>query len=202
MAPSGARVAPDRKDWKRSDAKPTSGLPGEDSVAQVAWLGALCVVCVCCPMADGEHAPRSLSRASHTGRERAADGLAQVLPRNPTETVDWFAERLGVAGELEHSIGFVRAKGVERPVKKPFPTPCTVRDALTLYCDLCQARRGTRAQVGPSEGCVEVSEVGGSMHLAPVDALFQAGDTRSFVIHPLATEEARECPLRIRLGAP
>jgi len=69
---------------------------------------------------------------------RTADNL-EVLPRNPTETVDWFAERLGVAGDLEHSIGFVRAKGVERPVKKPFPTPCTVRDALTLYCDLCQA---------------------------------------------------------------
>eukprot|EP00443_Scrippsiella_acuminata_P069592 CAMPEP_0115434242 /NCGR_PEP_ID=MMETSP0271-20121206/33041_1 /TAXON_ID=71861 /ORGANISM="Scrippsiella trochoidea, Strain CCMP3099" /LENGTH=698 /DNA_ID=CAMNT_0002859659 /DNA_START=68 /DNA_END=2164 /DNA_ORIENTATION=+ len=69
---------------------------------------------------------------------RTADNL-EVLPSNPDDVVQWFAERLGVKDQLESSVGFTRAEGVERPVKKPFPTPCTVQDALGLYCDLCAA---------------------------------------------------------------
>jgi len=69
---------------------------------------------------------------------RTADNL-EVLPSNPENIVEWFAKRLGAHTELDSSLAFVRAEGVERPVKKPFPAPCTVREALSLYCDLCQA---------------------------------------------------------------
>jgi len=66
---------------------------------------------------------------------RTADNL-EVLPRNPDHIVQWFAERLGVGGQLDHGVSFVRAAGVERAVKKLFPTPCTVQDALGSFCDL------------------------------------------------------------------
>jgi len=69
---------------------------------------------------------------------RTADNL-EILPSNPDETVEWFASRLGVHSELDRSMAFVRAHGVERQIKAPFPAPCTVREALALYCDLCQA---------------------------------------------------------------
>jgi len=67
---------------------------------------------------------------------KTADNL-EVLPRNPADTVEWFAAWLGVADQLESSLTFARAAGVDKAVKKPFPTPCTVRMALELYCDLC-----------------------------------------------------------------
>jgi len=69
---------------------------------------------------------------------RTADNL-EVLPSNPIDVVEWWVERLGVKDQLESSVGFARAEGVDRPVKKPFPTPCSVQDALGLYCDLCAA---------------------------------------------------------------
>mmetsp|Transcript_26102 Transcript_26102/g.81083 ORF Transcript_26102/g.81083 Transcript_26102/m.81083 type:complete len:692 (-) Transcript_26102:25-2100(-) len=69
---------------------------------------------------------------------RTADNL-EVLPRNPSEVVEWFAERLGVQDQLDDRVTFVRAKGVDKTVKKIFPSPCPVRTALEAYCDLCAA---------------------------------------------------------------
>lgn len=69
---------------------------------------------------------------------KTADNL-EVLPRNPDDLVEWFAERLGAKDKLNDSITFVRIPGIEKPAKEPFPTPCTLRDALGLYCDLCTA---------------------------------------------------------------
>lgn len=66
---------------------------------------------------------------------KTADNL-EVLPQNSLEAVQWFAKRLGVEHQLDESITFVRAAGVDKVVKKPFPCPCSVREALTLYCDL------------------------------------------------------------------
>jgi len=71
---------------------------------------------------------------------KTADNL-EVLPRNPDDLVEWFAERLGAGQLLDEHLGFTRA-GVgsdNKPVKKPFPTPCLVRDALGLFCDLAAA---------------------------------------------------------------
>ncbi|CEM29176.1 unnamed protein product [Vitrella brassicaformis CCMP3155] len=68
-----------------------------------------------------------------------ADNL-DILPENPPELVQWFAERLGVKGQhaaaLDYYIHLTPAAGDEDSHKRPFPTPCTLRDALTRYCDL------------------------------------------------------------------
>lgn len=69
---------------------------------------------------------------------KTADNL-EILPRNPEVLVDWFATRLGVEDKLNSSLTFVRAPGVQKAVKMPFPTPCLARDALELYCDLSAA---------------------------------------------------------------
>jgi NADPH-ferrihemoprotein reductase len=79
---------------------------------------------------------------------KTADNL-EVLPRNPEETVDWVAQRLGVQAQLKSSLTFVRAAGVDKAVRKPFPCPCTVSTALDLYCDLGQApSRGSAKRFG------------------------------------------------------
>jgi len=66
---------------------------------------------------------------------RTADNL-EILASNTEQDVLWFAERLGVQQELDKNLSFVRAKGVDKAVKRPFPAPCTVRTALSLFCDL------------------------------------------------------------------
>jgi len=87
---------------------------------------------------------------------RTADNL-EVLPGNPDGLVEWFAERLGVQDRLEDRVSFSRAEGVARTIKKPFPTPCTVRAALALYCDLCSApsRAAARRLAAFAEGAEE-----------------------------------------------
>jgi len=67
-----------------------------------------------------------------------ADNL-EVLPRNNDKDVEWFAQRLGVEKQLGLDVAFVRNVGIEGVVKQPFPVPCSVRDALALYCDLGKA---------------------------------------------------------------
>jgi NADPH-ferrihemoprotein reductase len=69
---------------------------------------------------------------------RTADNL-EVLVENTEENVEWFAKRLGVYEELDLNVSFVRAEGIDKVVRKPFPTPCSVRKALSLYCDLVMA---------------------------------------------------------------
>jgi len=66
---------------------------------------------------------------------KTADNL-EVLPTNTDDDVAWFASRLGVQDKLESQLAFVRASGVDKAVKKPFPTPCTLKHALKSYCDL------------------------------------------------------------------
>jgi len=69
---------------------------------------------------------------------KTADNL-DVLAENPEREVLWFAKRLGVEADLDKSVAFVRASGVDKAVRRPFPAPCTVRSALTLFCDLVAA---------------------------------------------------------------
>mmetsp|Transcript_49321 Transcript_49321/g.78022 ORF Transcript_49321/g.78022 Transcript_49321/m.78022 type:complete len:688 (-) Transcript_49321:87-2150(-) len=69
---------------------------------------------------------------------RTADNL-EILVENTKENVEWFAKRLGVSEELDLNVSFARVPGVDKAVRKPFPTPCTVRTALSLYCDLAMA---------------------------------------------------------------
>ena len=52
---------------------------------------------------------------------RTADNL-EVLPQNPADVVEWFAERLKVSEQLEHHMTFVRAntsKAIKRPGHSP-----------------------------------------------------------------------------------
>jgi len=69
---------------------------------------------------------------------RTADNL-EILPQNPEDLVFWFARRLEVQDQLEDRVEFVRSPGVNKAVKKPFPSPCTLQTALTFYCDLAAA---------------------------------------------------------------
>jgi len=76
---------------------------------------------------------------------QTADNL-EVLPRTPQHELEWFAQRLSVTHQLEKHITFIRAAGVDKVVRKPFPAPCLVREALELYCDLHAAPPKTAAR--------------------------------------------------------
>ncbi|CAK9031031.1 NADPH--cytochrome P450 reductase 3 (CPR) (P450R) [Durusdinium trenchii] len=79
---------------------------------------------------------------------RTADNL-EVLPQNPDGVVEWFADRLKVKDQLEHHMTFVRTN-TSKPVKKPFPAPCKVQIALSIYCDLCTfPQRNTAKRFAP-----------------------------------------------------
>ncbi|CAE7541428.1 Por [Symbiodinium natans] len=79
---------------------------------------------------------------------RTADNL-EVLPENPHDLVQWFAERLGVADQLESHLTFIRSADTVKAVKKPFPAPCTVQTALSLYCDLCAVHKACCKRLVP-----------------------------------------------------
>jgi len=79
---------------------------------------------------------------------RTADNL-EVLPENPDDLVQWFAERLGVGDQLQSHVTFVRSCAEGKAVKKPFPTPCSVQVALSLYCDLCTLHRACCKRLAP-----------------------------------------------------
>eukprot|EP00921_Rhytidocystis_pertsovi_P025388 GHVQ01040979.1.p1 GENE.GHVQ01040979.1~~GHVQ01040979.1.p1 ORF type:complete len:527 (+),score=63.91 GHVQ01040979.1:140-1720(+) len=61
-----------------------------------------------------------------------------ILPQNYIELVTWFCNRIDLKAKnlsLDTFIHFVPRDGTENK-KRPFPTPCTVFQALSLYCDL------------------------------------------------------------------
>jgi len=76
-------------------------------------------------------------------RYRTGDTL-EVIPPNRIEDVNWLLESYRIDGEV--FVTFTKKKGVAKTtVKKPFPTPCTVRQAITRYVDL--RSRPTRALI-------------------------------------------------------
>jgi len=67
-------------------------------------------------------------------------GTFSLLPENDPADVAAMLQVLGLGpGDLDKAITFVAAEGSGVKVKKPFPTPCTLREALTRYCDLGRA---------------------------------------------------------------
>lgn len=76
-------------------------------------------------------------------RYRTGDTL-EVLPMNKQEDVEWLMDLYGVTSES--FVTFAKKKGVAKlTVKKPFPTPCTLQQALSRYVDL--SGRPTRVLV-------------------------------------------------------
>lgn len=65
-------------------------------------------------------------------------GTLALLPRNsPTDVLEML-KFFGLAeADLARQLTFKAAEGMR--VKKPFPTPCSLGDALFLYCDLARA---------------------------------------------------------------
>lgn len=67
-------------------------------------------------------------------------GTLAVLPENSPEDVAAMLPLLGLLdSDLDKFVTFTAAEGPNRTVKKPFPTPCRLREALFRYCDLARA---------------------------------------------------------------
>jgi sulfite reductase alpha subunit-like flavoprotein len=73
--------------------------------------------------------------------EYSLGGTLEILPENHPDAVAGILPVLGcTTADLNKYITFVPASpGSEGTFKKPFPTPCTLRDALTKYCNLHSA---------------------------------------------------------------
>mmetsp|Transcript_58475 Transcript_58475/g.165156 ORF Transcript_58475/g.165156 Transcript_58475/m.165156 type:complete len:949 (+) Transcript_58475:45-2891(+) len=77
----------------------------------------------------------------------AAAGTVELLPENSAEDVRAILPLLGISeaakpgdtGDLDCCITFVPPPGAAGKIRKPFPVPCSLRDALTRYCDLRRA---------------------------------------------------------------
>ena len=69
-------------------------------------------------------------------RYRTGDTL-ELLPLNRDEDVNWLLREYGMEDQGDWFVTFTKKSGVlKHTVKKPFPTPCTLRAALTKYVDL------------------------------------------------------------------
>ena len=63
---------------------------------------------------------------------RTADNLA-VLPENESATVEAVAKWMGYTLDQWFVLEPIDAAAGHKPI---FPTPCSIREALTCYCDL------------------------------------------------------------------
>lgn len=77
----------------------------------------------------------------------SAGGTLELLPENSPAEVAKILPLLGLSeaskpgdvGDLDCCITFSPASGDQLQFRKPFPTPCSLREALTRYCDLRRA---------------------------------------------------------------
>ena len=69
-----------------------------------------------------------------TGMEYNTAANLAVFAENPQEDVDRVIDRFDL--EKDRCFIFKNAEGDNEKRKHPFPTPCTVGDALTKFCDL------------------------------------------------------------------
>jgi sulfite reductase alpha subunit-like flavoprotein len=69
--------------------------------------------------------------------EYSLGGTLEILPENHPDAVAAILPLLGcTTADLNKYITFAPANPGSGTFKKPFPTPCTLRDALTKYCSL------------------------------------------------------------------
>ena len=67
-------------------------------------------------------------------------GTLALLPRNDPTDVAEILKVLGLTeADLSRQLTFKAVEGEAMRVKAPFPTPCSLGDALFLYCDLARA---------------------------------------------------------------
>jgi len=89
-------------------------------------------------------------------------GTLSLVPENHPDDVTAMLALLGLTpSDLDRSITFVAAEGNDMKAKQPFPTPCTLRTALTCYCDLGKPPNKKMLQAlqpklqGSAHSCVE-----------------------------------------------
>lgn len=69
-------------------------------------------------------------------KDYSAGGTLSLLPENDAQDVAAMLPLLGhSSSDLDRQIT-LSARNPSQKVKKPFPTPCTLREALSCYCDL------------------------------------------------------------------
>mmetsp|Transcript_39031 Transcript_39031/g.72677 ORF Transcript_39031/g.72677 Transcript_39031/m.72677 type:complete len:640 (-) Transcript_39031:216-2135(-) len=67
-------------------------------------------------------------------------GTFALLPRNTPSDVSAMLKLFGLSeSDLSRQVSFKAAEGDGYKIKKAFPTPCTLGDALYWYCDLARA---------------------------------------------------------------
>lgn len=69
-----------------------------------------------------------------TGLEYHTAANLAVFSENTEQDVDRICARFGM--DKEKRFVFKNAEGDDEKRKHPFPTPCTIREALTKYCEL------------------------------------------------------------------
>jgi sulfite reductase alpha subunit-like flavoprotein len=126
------RLAPKRSQLP-FDALVHSG--GGDLVSKFYFACNIVPVVTVRPLCPGKvHIDLDISKVPSL-RYRTGDTL-EVLPYNTMEDVDWVLGEYSLEGEDFMTFTKKSTSGKKLTVKKPFPTPCTVRQAVTRYIDL------------------------------------------------------------------
>lgn len=77
--------------------------------------------------------------ASGSLQDYTTAGTLALLPRNSSMDVVAMLQLFGLAEvDLSRQLTFKAVEGEGMQVKKPFPTPCSLGDALFMYCDLAR----------------------------------------------------------------
>lgn len=72
-------------------------------------------------------------------------GNLAIFPENPSDYVECVAKRLGF--NLDEQFVFIQnVDSVKKAKKHPFPTPCSIRDALTKFVDIKGTLKGRTIQ--------------------------------------------------------
>ena len=117
-----------------SPSLPEGVTHGRDTLSKVFWTlqsGTVVANTELRPQSSQTESTRKIS-LNIDSKYTACDSI-EILPRNSPEAVEEIAELLQIPN-LDQMIDFEAR--CSRSHKLPFPTPCTIREALTQYVDL------------------------------------------------------------------